>query len=319
VMTQNLLAVQGGKRDDIPFLGHLCTFHFPEIGVLPSEMDRAFQVSGLDRKFAPRPRSPRDAFRSAMERDLVRGHDLGNNRYLNLSTRLVSKTTDETLVYVLLREIVDDKSKQMEAVTQIARLLHHGENFMEFPEVPFLPIESQAMVDLETRYQYELTHFSNVHIRDTVQRVFAEANPISIRSGGGGVYFAPIKKEDTVHKVRSFVKALEPLYQATSSRPARFWSIPLVDGDDHRLMIQENLEDAVASEVKNLVKDMADILQDSTKTPTRKRALGFFDKIRDMTTMIAEYETTLQVGLSALHAQAKLAEEQAVLVLSRAN
>ncbi len=315
----NLMAVQNGDRDEIKFFGHLNTFSFPEVGVTPAELEEAFRVSGLDRKWMPGPRNPRDAFRSAVDREVIKHLALGNGRFLNLITAQLSKSSDPVLTFSIIRQVVDEDNKKLEPHTEISRIVHASETVLVMPVLPLDQIsdaEQRAFQDIQDRYEWEKTHYTNVHIRDALMRVFRDCNPIGLRAGGG-VYFTLVKYESIVNTVKALVKELEPLYGTDT--PARFWTIPVIDAAEQRLMVQENMEEQVQGTMKALIKEMADELGNAAKDVTPQKATGFFDRIKEIGDMVTEYEDFLSIKLVTLQKLQTVAEQQAMAVLTKAN
>lgn len=308
VDTDNLLVLDD-KQYEKNFLGRILWYTISELRVTYGQLETAFQNAGIDEKYLPKPISPRDAFRRATKIAEAKRIKLDSDRYLNLLVREVKMTNDE-IVRQLVREVVDSKNVRLEYLPVVNMKLESDVKFTAEPIVDRSNLydnESLALLKVENEYDRCKDNYDGRQVRNLVQTILSKCDPVAVRPSGG-VYFTPEKFADTVQALAVFVKELSE-YSVTSER-SRLWSVPVIDAQEHRVMVEESLEDQVKNDSQSLVAEMAKMLKGG-KTITQKTAEQYIQKVKDLKSLVAKYEDMLQTEIIGSQSAMDIAMEQA--------
>jgi hypothetical protein len=308
INTDNLLVLDN-KEFETSFLGRILWFTISDMKVTYGQLQQAFSSAGIDEKYLPKPISPRDAFRRATKIAEAKRITLNNEQYLNLLVREVKMSNDE-IVRQLVREVVDSKNVRLEYLPVANMKLENDTNFITEPLVPEYDMyidETKALLKVENAFDMCKDNYNGRHVRELVQSILNGCDPVSVRPSGG-VYFTPEKYAGTVQALSSMVQELSQ-YSITCER-SRLWSIPVIDAQEHRVMVTESLEDQVKNDSQSLVAEMAKMLKEG-RTVTQRTAEQYINKVKDLRKLVAKYEDMLSTEILSVQSSMDIAMQQA--------
>ena len=309
INTDNLFVINNEEHQS-KFLGRILWFTISDMKVSAKQLKQAFNNAGIDEVYLPKPISPRDAFRRASKVAEAKRVKLDNNdQYLNLLVREV-KMADKEIVRQLVREIVDSKDVKLEYLPVANMKLVNDTDFIMEPIIPAFDLydeEDIALLKVENEFEICKDNYNGRHVRELVQHILAGCAPVSVRPSGG-VYFTPEKYADTVNSLSEMVQELSA-YSIAAER-SRLWSIPVIDGNEHRTMVEESLEDQVKADSKSLITDMARIIK-SGRNITQKTAEQYIVKVKDLKAKVKNYEEMLETEILGTQSAMDIAMEQA--------
>ncbi len=325
---ENTVALKADQPGQAEFLGRLAWFTIGDMRITREEVEQAFNTAGINTNHMPNPLNTRDAFRRATssaekkripytQTDWASGTAEEKILHVNLLARQVGQSKDG-IVRQLVREIVDAKNTRLE-YTPVVQFTLVGEALeVTYLQTP-LAIERDAAHKVAQEYEDGKVNYTGRHMREVVQRVMATCDPVAVRPSGG-VYFTPEKHSGTVKALTELVQLLAD-YGVTNQR-SRFWSIPVIDAEEHRVMVAESLEEQVKAQAGALIAEMAQLLKEQRegkgRTITTKLALQYAEKARELARMTAAYEEILQDEITCAHASLEAAQAQAMAVLQNA-
>jgi hypothetical protein len=308
VNTDNLLVLDD-KQYQANFLGRILWFSISDCKVSFDQLKAAFNNAGIDEKHLPKEISPRDAFRRATKIAEAKRIKLDNERYLNLLVREV-KMSDTEIVRQLVREVVDSKNVRLEYLP-VANLMLKNDKDFEYQNLihswELFNEESLALLKVENEFDRCKANYNGRHVRELVQNILSGCDPVAVRPSGG-VYFTPEQYSGTVQALSDFVKELSQ-YSIDAER-SRLYSIPVIDAQEHRVMVTESLEDQVKNESQSLVGEMAKVLKDG-KTVTPKLAEQYINRVKQLRTTVKKYEDMLQTEILGTQSAMDIAMQQA--------
>jgi len=312
INTNNLL-VLNDKQFEKNFLGRILWFTISELKVNFNQLQKAFNNSGIDEKYLPKPISPRDAFRRATKVAEAKRIKLNEDQYLNLLVREV-KMSDEEIIRQLVREIVDSKNVRLEYLP-VANLVLKNDTDFEAYRLPAVSDlyneESLALMKVSNEFENCKDNYNGRHVREMVQNILNACDPVSVRPSGG-VYFIPEKHAGTASALSDMVKELSQ-FSITSER-SRIWSIPVIDAHEHRVMVAESLEDQVKGDSQSLITEMANILK-TGRNITPKTAEQYIHKVKNLKSKVKKYEDMLSTEILGAQSTMDIALEQAKKLL----
>ena len=312
INTDNLLVLDN-KQFEANFLGRILWFTISDCRINYSQLETAFNNAGIDEKYLPKPISPRDAFRRATKIAEAKRVKLDNDRYLNLLVREV-KMSDDEIVRQLVREVVDSKNVRLEYLPAANMKLVNDTDFITEPIVPRHDLyndEDIALLKVENEFDRCKDNYNGRHVRELVQNILNGCRPVAVRPSGG-VYFVPEEFADTVQALSNMIRELSQ-YSIDVER-SRMYHVPVIDVQEHRVMVAESLEDQVKSNSQSLISEMANILK-SGRNITMKTAEQYIQKVKSLKKMVAEYEDMLNTEILNVQECMNIALEQAKKLL----
>lgn len=318
VRVDNLIAVNGAKVE-IKFLGHLLWFTITDLRVTLEQLQEAFRQVGLDEAYLPKPINPRDAFRKATSKAEVKAYPLEEGKRLNLLVREV-KCDKDLLIRQVVREVVDAKNVRLEYLP-IANLRLMGNQGEKVEVVPFIardnlyPAERSVLGSIEADYEAEKVSYNGQNVRDLIMRVLRNCHPVAVRPSGG-VYFIPEAYEATVESLKALVRLLNG-YKITGYS-CELWSVPVVDAEEQRAMVKQNLEEQVMAESKALLEELTGLLKAENVKIRTKTAQKYIEQVRALAAMVKEYEDLLDTKITTVRANLDLVKAQAMALLEKA-
>ncbi|MGB9661367.1 MAG: DUF6744 family protein [Moorellaceae bacterium] len=318
VQVERLIAVDG-KEYNIKFLGQLLWFTITDLRVTLEQLKGAFRRTGIDESYLPKPINPRDAFRKASTMAEVKGYPLGEGKKLNLLVREVKQEKD-LIIRQLVREVVDAKNVRLEYLP-VAKLELSGEKgeHLEIRDMingkNLYPIERKTLDNICVNYEREKENYNGQNVRDIIMRVLRNCNPVAVRPSGG-VYFVPKQYRPTVDSLKELVRLLNTHKVTTYN--CEMWSVPVVDAEEQRAMVRQNLEEQVMAESKALLEELADLLKAEHIKIRTKTAQKYIEQVRTLAQMVREYEDLLDTKITTVKANLDLVKAQAMALLEKA-
>ena len=308
VNTDNLLVLDE-KTDEAHVLGRILWYTISDCKVSFDQLKTAFNNAGIDEKYLPKPISPRDAFRRATKVAEAKRLKLDDERYLNLLVREV-KMADDEIVRQLVREVVDSKNVRLEYLPVANMKLVNDTDFITEPIIPryeFYNDEDIALMKVANEFDRCKDNYNGRHVRELVQNILAGCDPVAVRPSGG-VYFIPEAHSSTVQGLSEMIRELSQ-YSIDAER-SRLYSVPVIDAQEHRIMVAESLEDQVKNNSQSLIAEMANILK-TGRNITQKTAEQYIQKVKQLKTMVAKYEDMLNTEILNVQECINIALEQA--------
>ncbi|OPY64055.1 MAG: hypothetical protein A4E56_00109 [Pelotomaculum sp. PtaU1.Bin065] len=312
-LVDNLVAIEKASGMDIKFIGFLLWFSVADCRITREQLEEVFSETGIDSKRLPKEISPRDAFRratSAAEKKRI-PLDLKEERFLNCMIREI-RADSKQINRQLVREIVDGKNVRLE-YTPVADLIHQENGIHLIPKVDLLHDERDVIDEIKDTYEIEKNCYNGRTMRDIINALLWECHPVAVRTSGG-VYFVPARYEETTKSIKRFAKRLND-YRSTDHKTT-CWTMPLVDAEEQRSMIEESLEDQVASESKAVIDEMAKLTKGERKI-TQKLANQYVERVKSLKKLYTEYEDMLNYKSVEAQANLDLAMQGAMGILSK--
>jgi len=340
---QNLVAagenLTGGvSAGEVEFLGHLIWYSLAETRITRENLLQALENAGVDAEFAPKPISPRDAFRRATaSMEVVKVPiTLSGRSNPGAPDKLIEdedpETTPTGFANVMVRDVASDSNHIVRQVVReevdsdnvrlsyepVAQIKMNGDDRLSAHALPgkehgLLDAERALLRDVYKRFEYERLHYDSSAVRRIVSSVLAEGSPVSMKASGG-VYFVSREHEMVTDSVVRLVGELKEY--ATTSKTSTVMPVPMVDGDQYREALAESLDEQVERQSKSLIHEMSRILKGSSKI-TDARQKEFVDRVRDLSAVVGEYEQLLEREIEGARSSLDLARKEAVSLLSK--
>jgi len=310
VRVENLKAIEGGKAVEIEYLGCLTWTTVSDILSIPTEdLKKAVEDVGLE-KFMPRPILPQHAFRRVTKMFECQKQPHGEGTYINLLVREVKMGAGE-VVRQLIREVVDGKNVRLDYKTVVQMEIKEGRLavFSLIPKGDLIPAEAAAIEKLPQMMEDAMNHFDGTHVRYMIDVALKTCDPVSVRPSGG-VHFIPQKHVGTIESMKQLCRQLNS-YQGN----VRMWSIPVIDAEEHREMIEEGLEEQVIAGSLRIIDEMKKIMEQPDRKVTPKLAQGYAQRVRDLKDLVTQYEEFLEIQAVQARENLELARLQAVRFL----
>lgn len=315
MQVENLVAVQQVLGAEIKFLGSLLWYTISECRMTMADLEAAFSGAGLDKEHLPKPISPRDAFRRATTAAETRRRELekGKDHYLNILIREV-KVSENEIIRHLVREIVDSANVRLDYRSVVEVSLDHNVLMVNNLGYALNDIERAALERIRADFEIERTHYSARTVRTIVAEVLQGCDPVAVRSSGG-VYFTPAKYETTIRAVQTFINDYAAAWVIDKDAHSRLWTVPVIDVEEQRRMLEESLEDQIRSESAALVQEMAELIKGDRKVRQRT-AEQYVERVRNLGRMVSEYEEMLETEVVTAKANLDLAMKEAMALLA---
>lgn len=310
---QRLLAVQGPEPDQMPFLGRLSWFTIRETRIDRYSLENIIHQIGLNSsRYLPKPINSKDALRRATKEAETKRARLDGDKYLNLMIREVKK---DPIVRQMVREVVDARNVRLDykPVYQWSLIDDQLDECQLAGDL--YPCEREAIEKVIRLYPECCRYYNGTTIRNLVQDILGTCSPVSVRPSGG-VYFTPENYSPMIDDLEGLIACLKPF---AVDQPSTFYSIPVIDGEKHRMMIKESVEDQVKSEAQALIREMADLIkgqgQDGTRTITPKLIQQYIERIKSLNAQCREYRELLEMEIENVDSVLQIAKKQAEKML----
>jgi len=297
------LAALTGENEK--FLGVLCWQSIGDQSIPAADLTRITEAT-IGKDYVPSPINASDAFRRATTLVEQKGIGMGNGRKINMLVRDVSPKGEPRIVRQFVRELVDSNNERLEYVP-FAQVECENGQWKCTPLISVLAEEEQRMtVQAELAYQHELTHHNSRIIRDQAARVLGHARAISVRPSGG-VYFVPRSHVADIENLKQFFLELHPYH--TNGTRARAWTVPVINTEEQRALVQESLEVLVAQESNTLIADISDALHPEVGPPTvtTRKVSGFLSRLDAVREIVKAYTEDLALKSEKLTTALQLA------------
>jgi hypothetical protein len=315
VKIESLVALEKAGVD-VQFLGSLLWFTIADLRVTREELAAAIHEAGVDQKYLPRPISPRDAFRRATKRVEMKEYPLGDGRFLNLLVRDVAQDREKIVRHVV-REIRDKQNVRLQFLPVVdLRLLEDdlGATLAIIPMTDLMDDERRAVERFRKDFEAEKMSYNGGTVRDIIMEVLQDCDPVKVRPSGG-VYFTPEEHGEKIEALKRLVGELAQYN--TNGHKSTLWSIPVINAEEQKEMLQESLEDQVRADSASLVMEMLDLIEGGKRKITPALAQQYIERVQRLGNLVGKYEEMLQVQTVSAKANYELAMGQAIALLSR--
>lgn len=319
---KSFAAVQTGKIDKA--LGTLCWFSISEMDISRDELLIKAKLAGLDERILPPAIRSVDAFRRATSE--VAG---------------TTKSPDGTTESLLIREVISDEEKVVRHIIlerkdrKNIRLLYQQVGQLEYDrrsEKMFTQVLEEGckgiVVKAQMLYQKYSKYYTADHLRRTVKNVLTDCQSIALRPYGG-VWFSPIQYEQKIEALSSFIKSLP-------GNNTEIHTMPVVDMDEQRVMLEEKLLQHVQSKVawlvaefggstevieakkslKALVGEFSQVLKNNA-TVSKSTVKNAVEQIQNIRLQVQEYEDLLENNLTEVRSNLEIIRKQVRVMLER--
>lgn len=295
---KNKVAVEGTVNRP---LGRLCWYTVPEsVRVSRPDLEDAFSASGVDERHLPEPIRAVDAFRRATSAVQKTGLPQPDGTLVNLLVREVV-SNDAGVVRQVVKETVDQRNVRL-SYDPAAEIVLDRKS-CSFLAREFFSDGAVAAALEEARRLYEeyKVFYDGDAVRRMIKAILSSAHPTAVRPSGG-VYFVPEKR-------RTDLEALERLSKALG---CEFFTLPVVDSESTREMVEEKFKTQIA----RAVSAMAEALKSGNLTSAK--TVSLVEEAKGLLGEIGEYERLLEKELRDLRADVEVVKAQMLAVLDAA-
>lgn len=307
----NLRAINSSKVE-VSFLGKLLWFSLPEILISLPELHDVFKKDSIDEKFLPKPICARDAFRRATKLAESKKIRLDEERHLNLLVREISSTPDR-IVRQMVREVVDSKNERLEYLPIVTFI--QEKNDMDYQSHGVLYQEEQEAIEkVVNGFDLFKEKYTSQTVRAIVMDILETCSPVAVRPSGG-VYFTPETYSDQVKNLQNLVTDLSPF--CCDNAKTDFHTVPVIDVDEQRDMVNQSLEEQVKSDSLQLIDEIAEIIKSGRKV-SQSTAVKYVEEVKALKGKVKEYEEMLETEIENVQETMNLALEAAKKLLDNA-
>lgn len=308
----NLVAINKQQGVDLDFIGSLIWHTISDCKITRDQVQDLFYQTGIDSKYLPKHINHRDAFRRATKIAEINRVPIEKGKYLNLLVREV-KMDKEEMIRTITREVVDANNERLE-YTEIIKLRLTGSNLSSEYMASVSDIEMEQAEKVLDVYQENRKHYEGTNMRLLVKNMLSDCSPVSVRPSGG-VNFVPVKHEEFAQAIKNFINGLDQ-YNITKTGKSQAWTVPVVNAQEQREMVEQSLEIQVKSESESLIKEMTSLIKSGN--PFREKTVqGYVDRIKSLKKIVAEYEEMLEFQATSAKSALELALRQAVTLLEK--
>lgn len=314
MITDNLAVFpQANDTGDVSFLGFMVYYSVSGMRVATDDLKEAFDFAGIDENLLPKETSPKDAFLKAVKRAEVRGREVsvdtdGNPIYTNLLIREVRSEGGETIKQ-LVRENVNS-SKETLSYRPVFQIEHTTQGNINYSLLDDNAgeIEWSTLKSIKNNYLEEVGTYDSQAIRRVFISILGTLEPVSMRSSGG-IYFVPRRNEEGVRKLERLTQALREACDGADK--TQIMAIPMVDRDDYRDVLNENLNQQINSQAGTIIKEISKIKQ-SGAAITSKRRNAFMERFASLKRLTTSYKGILERNLDETEVSLEMAQAQIV-------
>lgn len=310
VTAENLVVISESNTE-INYLGKLAWYTISELKINYNQLQDLFLKNNLDFKYLPKSISPKDAFRRASKLAESKKIELDKNRFLNLLVREIPNLDKEKVVRQIVREVVDSANQRLQYLPIVTMVLEKEFIYTYNKETLYQP-EEKAVNQVLEEFESSKENYNAQHVRSIIMDILADLQQVSVRPSGG-VYFVP---ENFKTETSSLQNMIRDLSQYCTKDKCTMWTVPVIDVDEQRKMINESLQENIKSDSYNLINEVAEIIKSGRKV-SDKTAQKYIDQVKALKVKVKEYETLLEAEITGVQGTMDLAMEAAKKLLER--
>jgi len=291
----------GGEK--VPILGHLIWYSVKESRIKIEDMRRLFAQIGLPADFLPEEPSNINAYkRATTELSEEVEVKLDQNRTAVYMVRLTAKS-DEEIVKSIIKEVRDAGDKRL-SYEEIGRV-HFDKDTEDVRYYDLQPDSQPIITQIKQLYETYRTYLTGKQIRAMFHEIIQSMSPTLVRPSGA-VYFIPYVHADMVQKMEVLSKELAN-FGITDFQSA-FESIPLIDADKTRALVELRFEEQNTRDVDKTLVELAKLLQGSDATV--KTAAKYVEQVKMSKETISKYEGLLNKEMSIARMKVEVLDQQ---------
>ncbi len=294
----------GGEK--VPILGHLIWYSVKESRIRTSDLRKLFAQVKIPMDFMPEEPSKINAFkRATTELSEETEVDIGRGKHAVYMVRLAAKT-DEEIVKSIVKEVRDASKKALtsEDYAEIGRV-HFDKDTENVRYYDLQPDSQPITAQIKQLYETYCSYLTGKQIRVMFHEIIKSMSPTLVRPSGA-VYFIPYVHAEMVQKMEVLSKELAA-YGITDYESA-FESIPLIDADKTRALVEVRFEEQNTRDVDRTLVELSKLLQ-GTDTTT-KTAAKYVEQVRTSKEIIAKYEGLLNKEMSIARMKVEVLDQQ---------
>jgi hypothetical protein len=294
----------GGEK--VPILGHLIWYSVKESRIRTSDLRKLFAQVKIPMDFMPEEPSKINAFkRATTELSEETEVDIGDGKHAVYMVRLAAKTDDE-IVKSIVKEVRDASKKALtsEDYAEIGRV-HFDKDTEDVRYYDLQPDSQPITTQIKQLYETYCSYLTGKQIRVMFHEIIKSMSPTLVRPSGA-VYFIPYVHAEMVQKMEVLSKELAA-YGITDYESA-FESIPLIDADKTRALVEVRFEEQNTRDVDRTLVELSKLLQ-GTDTTT-KTAAKYVEQVRTSKEIITKYEGLLNKEMSIARMKVEVLDQQ---------
>ncbi len=295
--------VLGHGGEKVPILGHLIWYSVKESRIKIEDMRKLFAQIGLPADFLPEEPSNINAYkRATTELSEEIEVKLDQNRTAVYMVRLTAKS-DEEIVKSIIKEVRDAGDKRL-SYEEIGRV--HFDKDTEDLRYYDLQADSQPIItQIKQLYETYRIYLTGKQIRAMFHEIIQSMSPTLVRPSGA-VYFIPYVHADMVQKMEVLSKELAS-FGITDFQSA-FESIPLIDADKTRALVELRFEEQNTRDVDKTLVELVKLLQGSDATV--KTVAKYVEQVKMSKETISKYEGLLNKEMSIARMKVEVLDQQ---------
>jgi hypothetical protein len=291
----------GGEK--VPILGHLIWYSVKESRIKIEDMRKLFAQIGLPNDFLPEEPSNINAYkRATTELSEEIEVKIDQNRTAVYMVRLTAKS-DEEIVKSIIKEVRDAGDKRL-SYEEIGRV-HFDKDTEDIRYYDLQPDSQPIITQIKQLYETYRTYLTGKQIRAMFHEIIQSMSPTLVRPSGA-VYFIPYVHAEMVQKMEVLSKELAA-YGITDYESA-FESIPLIDADKTRALVEVRFEEQNTRDVDRTLVELAKLLQGTDATV--KTAAKYVQQVQASKEIIAKYEGLLNKEMSIARMKVEVLDQQ---------
>ncbi len=295
--------VLGHGGEKVPILGHLIWYSVKESRIKTEDMRQLFAQIGLPADFLPEEPSNINAYkRATTELSEEVEVQLDQNRTAVYMVRLTAKS-DEEIVKSIIKEVRDAGDKRL-SYEEIGRV-HFDKDTEEVRYYDLQPDSQPIITQIKHLYETYRTYLTGKQIRAMFHEIIQSMSPTLVRPSGA-VYFIPYVHADMVQKMEVLSKELAS-FGITDFQSA-FESIPLIDADKTRALVELRFEEQNTRDVDKTLVELAKLLQGTDATA--RTAAQYVEQVKRSKETIAKYEGLLNKEMSIARMKVEVLDQQ---------
>jgi hypothetical protein len=295
--------VLGHGGEKVPILGHLIWYSVKESRIKIEDMRRLFAQIGLPADFLPEEPSKINAYkRATTELSEEVEVKLDENRTAVYMVRLTAKS-DEEIVKSIIKEVRDASDKRL-SYEEIGRV-HFDKDTEDIRYYDLQPDSQPIITQIKQLYETYRTYLTGKQIRAMFHEIIQSMSPTLVRPSGA-VYFIPYVHADMVQKMEVLSKELAS-FGITDFQSA-FESIPLIDADKTRALVELRFEEQNTRDVDKTLVELSKLLQGTDATA--RTAAQYVEQVKKSKETIAKYESLLNKEMSIARMKVEVLDQQ---------
>ncbi len=295
--------VLGHGGEKVPILGHLIWYSVKESRIKIEDMRKLFAQIGLPADFLPEEPSNINAYKRAtteLSEEIEVKLDL--NRTAVYMVRLTAKSNEE-IVKSIIKEVRDAGNKRL-SYEEIGRV-HFDKDTEDVRYYDLQPDSQPIITQIKQLYETYRIYLTGKQIRAMFHEIIQSMSPTLVRPSGA-VYFIPYVHADMVQKMEVLSKELAS-FGITDFQSA-FESIPLIDADKTRALVELRFEEQNTRDVDKTLVELAKLLQGSDATA--RTAAQYVEQVKKSKETISKYEGLLNKEMSIARMKVEVLDQQ---------